>query len=96
MDERLRCPLCGHEQCDECLEDHGKSGLWVNCSRCGFGSLVSLWAPQNYDNVEVVVTGSATCEYCGHVRCENCEPDQWRNLDDGCCAYRRRVLSSSP
>ena len=36
---------------------------------------------------------SNVCEYCGHVRCVECQPDRWPNLADGCCACRLRALS---
>jgi hypothetical protein len=32
------------------------------------------------------------CEYCGHLRCDNCRPDNWLNLADGCCYCADRIL----
>ena len=37
-------------------------------------------------------TAVAVCEYCGHVRCENCRPDRWPWLADGCCECEKRIL----
>jgi hypothetical protein len=37
---------------------------------------------------------SNVCEYCGHLRCAECQPDRWPNLADGCCECRRRLLAS--
>jgi hypothetical protein len=32
------------------------------------------------------------CPYCGHVRCEKCEPDRWPELADGCCNCQAEAL----
>jgi hypothetical protein len=65
------------------------------CSFCGHeqydGCLKNLWAARCRCGF-----GAATCQYCGHVRCVECQPDRWPNLADGCCACLRRLLSRLP
>jgi hypothetical protein len=35
---------------------------------------------------------SKVCQYCEHVRCEKCLPDNWAQLADGCCSCLARIL----
>jgi hypothetical protein len=93
METGLRCLICGHDQCGECVETHGPFGLSITCCHCGFSAVHSFWTPQSCDTVEVVRSGPGVCDYCGHVRCENCYPDDWPNLSDGCCKCRKRLCN---
>ncbi|GEM_PF-2617039 len=94
MEKRLKCLVCQHEKCSECVdcaEDRGKLGLWITCCRCGFGAVASFWHPEAFEQITRVFSGSGVCQYCRHLRCETCEPDLWPNLADGCCSCLARV-----
>jgi hypothetical protein len=67
--------------------------LQVTCCQCGLTAAASIWNAENYDEFTVIESGPGTCEYCGHVRCEACQPDDRPTLADGCCECRKRVLS---
>jgi hypothetical protein len=95
MDQKKVCLVCGHRACSDCVEDHGTPSAWVTCCRCGFGSLASFWTGEPYEAVTVVTSGPGVCNYCGHPRCRNCEPDQWPQLADGCCNCIARVLGQA-
>jgi hypothetical protein len=95
MDQKKVCLVCGHQACSDCAEDHGTPSVWLTCCRCGFGAVASFWSGEHCDAITVVASGSGVCGYCGHVRCENCQPDQWPNLADGCCNCVARVLTQA-
>src|SRR5262245_38031267 len=92
MEKHLRCLLCEHEQCHDCLTDRKKAERWLTCCRCGFGAVASFWRGELCEAVTLVASGPRFCEYCGHLRCGDCQPDQWPLLADGCCNCIARVL----
>ena len=93
MQERV-CLVCKHHECSACVEDHGKLGLWVTCCQCGFGALASFWNPEACEQITQVISGREVCQYCGHLRCETCEPNLWPRLADGYCSCVARSHST--
>lgn len=93
MQQALRCPLCGQHKCDGCSEAKCDLGLWLTCCRCDLAAVALFWNPKAPETIELIPAETPICQFCGHIRCDNCQSDLWPKLADGCCSCLARALS---